>query len=154
MNTYQRQLLDKLITELTDNASPNLHTAQMLAAELKGAMQAQTIEDGQSDPQIDTPTPDADIHPITCDCAKCIPNETTPDADGWVENTGEKPKCVVLEVRMLNRATGEIIERPYHNQFWNIEQTLAITHYKPAWKQPSQSSFPLCQTVNRGRYRH
>lgn len=89
MNTYQRQLLDKLITEL--------------AAELKGAMQAQDA-----------------------------PQKPTPDADGWVENTGEKPKCVVLEIRMLDRATGEIIERPYHNQLWNIEQTLAITHYRPA----------------------
>lgn len=117
MSTYQRQLLDKLITELTDN-DPSLHAAQMLAAELKGAMKAQTELD--------------DMHPITCDCAECVPNEPAPDADGWVENTGEKPKCVVLEVRMLDRATGEIIERPYHNQFWNIEQTLAITHYRPA----------------------
>jgi hypothetical protein len=110
MNTYQRQLLDKLITELAA-LDPSIRIAQMLAAELKGAMHAQIIGDDQSAPQIDTPTL---------------------DADGWVENTGEKPKCVVLEVRMLDRATGEIIERPYCNHLWNIEQTLAITHYKPA----------------------
>ena len=42
MNTYQRQLLRQLIYELTATASPNLNAAQMLAAELKGAMQAQT----------------------------------------------------------------------------------------------------------------
>lgn len=66
MNTYQRQLLHQLINELTATTTPNLHAAQMLAAELKGAMQAQKELD--------------DIHPITCDCAECIPTQpTAPD---------------------------------------------------------------------------
>lgn len=116
MNTYQRQLLDKLITELTDNASPNIHAAQMLAAELKGAMQAQTELD--------------DIHPITCDCAKCVPNETTPDADGWVENTGVMPDCEISAIKYKSGRIEETTEKDWHwtlrNEFYDI------THYKPA----------------------
>ena len=117
MNTYQRQLLDTLITELTANASPNLHTAQMLAAELKGAMQAQTELD--------------DIHPITCDCAKCVPLQPTPDADGWVENTGADPNCEFAAVKFVDGSviTKDVAPYPMHkkNFLWS-----AVTHYKPA----------------------
>jgi len=132
MNTYQRQLLDKLITELTDNPDPSLHAAQMLAAELKGAMKAQTIEDGQSDPQIDTPTPDADMHPITCDCAECVPNEPAPDADGWVENTGIMPEC---EISAIKYKSGRIEETTEKERHWRLGKAFyknKITHYKPA----------------------
>lgn len=101
MNTYQRQLLDKLITELTANASLNLHAAQMLAAELKGAMQAQ-----------DAPQP-------------------TPDADGWVENTGADPNCEFAAVKFVDGSviTKDVAPYPMHkkNFLWS-----AVTHYKPA----------------------
>lgn len=118
MNTYQRQLLDKLITELTDNASPNLHTAQMLAAELKGAMQAQTELD--------------DIHPITCDCAKCVPLQPTPDADGWVENTGVDPQCMIIGIRITNDKKPCEFNNPMTSTGYFWRKQSGITHYKPA----------------------
>ena len=105
MNAYQHQLLDKLINELTDNASPNLHAAQMLAAELKGAMQAQ----------------DAPTQPIT----------PTLD-DGWVENTGVDPECVILSCKM---ASGHILnEKMYSGSMnWKLGIGLGtIIHYRPA----------------------
>lgn len=116
MNTYQRQLLHKLITELIANASPNLHTAQMLAAELKGAMQAQTELD--------------DIHPITCDCAKCVPLQPTPDADGWVENTGIMPECEISAIKYKSGRIEETTEKEWHWRLGNAFYT--ITHYRPA----------------------
>jgi len=66
MNTHATNLLTQLIDGLYNaKPTPDLHAFQMLAAELKGAMQAQKELD--------------DIHPITCDCAECIPTQTTPD---------------------------------------------------------------------------
>lgn len=100
MNTYQRQLLDKLITELTDNASPNLHAAQMLAAELKGAMQAQDA-----------------------------PQKPTPDADGWVKNSGVYPRIGVAKVKF--RHGGIYQDNPAYR--WAIiGDKTDITHYLPA----------------------
>ena len=104
MNTYQRQLLDKLITELTDNASPNLHTAQMLAAELKGAMQAQDA-----------------------------PQKPTPDADGWVENTGIAPDCIYIEgLRFANYSEKKLSGNDRRPGVWSWHLKNHITHYKPA----------------------
>jgi hypothetical protein len=111
MNTYQRQLLDKLITELTDNASPNLHAAQMLAAELNGAMHAQIIGDDQSAPQIDTPTL---------------------DADGWVENCGVDPKCMITAWRLKDGYELHRL-RDSRELYWRLDSlNSTITHYRPA----------------------
>ena len=103
MNTYQRQLLDKLITKLTDNASPNIHAAQMLAAELKGAMQAQGA-----------------------------PQKPTPDADGWIENCGVDPKCMITAWRLKD---GHALHRLRDSRelCWRLNlMDATITHYKPA----------------------
>lgn len=71
MNTYQRRLINQLITELTATATPSLYAAQILAAELKGAMQAQDA-----------------------------PQKPTPDADGWVAHTsGKRPYGEIAEVK-------------------------------------------------------
>lgn len=110
MNSYQRQLIDKLITELTDNASPNLHAAQMLAAELKGAMQSTCDH--------------CDAPPFT------QPDYPTPDADGWVENKGVDPKCKISAVKVsgkihkYNSVDSAVFawEKEYSN----------MSHYKPA----------------------
>lgn len=111
MNTYQRRLINQLITELTANASPNLYAAQMLAAELKGAMQAQVIEHGQSDPlptKIVTPTP---------------------DADGWIESSGVYPRIGVAKVKF--RHGGIFQDNPAYR--WKIIGDKSdITHYRPA----------------------
>jgi len=107
MNTYQRQLLHQLINELTATTTPNLHAAQMLAAELKGAMQAQDA-----------------------------PQKPTPDADGWVENTGVVPE---VNISSLKFRDGYICDEPSPktNYRWNFARThqepsVDITHYKPA----------------------
>ena len=102
MNTYQRQLLDKLITELTANASPNLHAAQMIAAELKGAMQAQDA-----------------------------PQKPTPDADGWVENKGVDPECMIWGVKFHDNE-GSKYESPSLSTGFHWGKEGGITHYKPA----------------------
>lgn len=116
MNTYQRQLLDKLITELTAITSPNLHIAQMLAAELKGAMQAS--------PEFTLDT--LKIEGLTeADCA-----EPTPDADGWVENTGVMPECEISAIKYKSGRIEETTEKDWH---WTLEDKFYdITHYKPA----------------------
>ena len=105
MNAYQRQLLDKLINELTDKPSPSLHTAQMLAAELKGAMQAQ----------------DAPTQPIT----------PTPDADGWVENTGTMPECEISAIRFYHGGIEYVTDKKWS---WDLTRNglFTISHYLPA----------------------
>jgi hypothetical protein len=106
MNTYQRQLLDKLISELTDNASSNLHAAQMLASELKGAMQAQDA-----------------------------PQKPTPDADGWVENSGVDPNCMIAAYKVANGSVC-CLSRPFKSFLypWSLADIhdYTITHYRPA----------------------
>ena len=60
MNTHATNLLTQLIDGLYNaKPTPDLHAFQMLAAELKGAMQADK------------------------------PSEPTPDADGWVESNAQ-----------------------------------------------------------------
>lgn len=129
MNTHATNLLHALIEGLYNaKPTPELHTFQMLAAELKGAMQAQAIDHGQSDPlptQIVTPTP---------------------DADGWVENTGVMPEC---EIASLRFATGEEAKlsgddrqpslwrwrrdkEPQNAPTWTWGAEDHITHYRPA----------------------
>ena len=109
MNTYQRQLLDKLISELTATASPSLHAAQMLAAELKGAMQAQDA-----------------------------PRKPTPDADGWVENTGVMPECEIASLKFRDGSIYVVVDEKSmdKNDFrWTFSSYVPhrdITHYRPA----------------------
>jgi len=119
MNTHATNLLTQLIDGLM-NAKPTaeLHAHQMLAAELKGAMQAQA--------EID------DYHPITCDCAECVPSndKPTPDADGWTENTGVMPECEISAIKYKSGRIEETTEKDCH---WTLEDRLySITHYRPA----------------------
>jgi len=103
MNTYQRQLLDKLITELTDKPSPNLHAAQMLAAELKGAMQAQDA-----------------------------PQKPTTDADGWVKNRGVDPNCMIAAWRFIDgHELHHLMDSRELSWRLNLIDS-DITHYRPA----------------------
>lgn len=108
MNTYQRQLLDKLISELTDKQSPFVHVCQMLAAELKGALGITPMM------TLDTET------------GKVTP---TTDDDGWVAHTsGKRPYGQIAEVKFRR---GNIdIDSPYYN--WVIKGLDSdITHYRP-----------------------
>lgn len=101
MNTYQRQLLDKLMDGLL-NATPTTetHPLMMLAAELKGAMQAQDA-----------------------------PQKPTPDADGWVKNSGVYPRIGVAKVKF--RHGGIYQDNPAYR--WAIiGDKTDITHYLPA----------------------
>lgn len=110
MNTHATNLLHALIEGLMNaTPTPELHAHQMLAAELKGAMRAKAIEDGQSDPQIDKPTP---------------------DADGWVENSGVDPNCMIVG---LKTASGH--DRKYAIPLSSASyewESKKITHYLPA----------------------
>jgi len=103
MNTYQRQLLDKLIDDFTKIDPLNIdavHKCQMLAAELKGAMQAQDA-----------------------------PQKPTPDADGWVKNSGVYPRIGVAKVKF--RHGGIYQDNPAYR--WAIiGDKTDITHYLPA----------------------
>ena len=109
MNTHATNLLHALIEGLM-NATPTteMHAAQMLAAELKGAMQAQIIGDDQSALQIDTPTL---------------------DTDGWVKNSGVYPRIEIAKVKF--RHGGIFQDNPAYR--WAIIGDKSdITHYKPA----------------------
>jgi len=101
MNTYQRQLLDNLINELT-TLDPSIRIAQMLAAELKGAMQAQDA-----------------------------PQKPTPDADGWVENTGVMPECEISAIRFCHGGIEYVSDKKWS---WDLTRNgiFTITHYRPA----------------------
>ena len=113
MNAYQRQLLDKLMDGLL-NATPTTetHPLMMLAAELKGAMQAQYA-----------------------------PQKPTPDADGWVENTGSMPECEITavklrcgEIRNMNnkRAISWYFAEDGKQRLLQHDEDYDITHYRPA----------------------
>lgn len=110
MTAYQKTLLDQLLADLLNEPthSPLLAKFQMLAAQLKGAMEQSESEHGQ-------PT-------------EAVP---TPDADGWVENTGAMPECKISKVRFRD---GNEDDYPDPNGYdWSIANVKRdITHYRPA----------------------
>lgn len=108
MNTYQRQLLHQLINELTATATPSLYAAQILAAELKGALGIT--------PMMTLDTETGEVTP-------------TPDDARWVAHTsGKRPCGQIAEVKFRR---GNIdIDSPYYD--WVIKGLDSdITHYRP-----------------------
>jgi hypothetical protein len=74
------------------------------------------------------------------ECAKFAPLEaafitqSTPDADGWIENTGVMPECDISAIRLHD---GEVINVANDKAWsWGMKspnpEVFDITHYKPA----------------------
>jgi len=113
MNTHATNLLTQLIDGLYNaKPTPDLHAFQMLAAELKGAMQADTPPFYQPE-YVDKPS------------------EPTPDADGWVENTGVMPEC---NIKAIKYRDGDVVATTSKlgARWLVINSEGDITHYKPA----------------------
>jgi len=121
MNTHT-ELLNKLIQAIYDTP-PCYETYRLavLAAEIKGEMQAICEHcDTQSFTQSD-----------------CI--TTSPDSDGWVENTGVMPECKVKTVKLR---CGEIRTITSNKEIdWHFAEknnpmdhhaAYDVTYYKPA----------------------
>lgn len=113
MNTHAENLLHALIDGLM-NATPTTetHPLMMLAAELKGAMQA------------------------TCDHCETPPftqpDYPTPDADGWVENTGVMPECEIKALRFYDGVAIDTCDKLWSWDLMGNDTKFHITHYKPA----------------------
>jgi hypothetical protein len=90
------------------------HDLQMLAAEIKGQMMAQL-------PPMMT---------LDTETGKVTP---TPDEDGWIENTGLNPQCLIIGIKVKDgRFTQEVRYAVPQNSFdLNFSESY-ITHYKPA----------------------
>jgi hypothetical protein len=90
------------------------HDLQMLAAEIKGQMMAQL-------PPIMT---------LDTETGKLTP---TLDADGWIENTGVNPQCLIIGIKVKDgRFTQEVrYSVPQNSLDLNFSESY-ITHYKPA----------------------
>jgi hypothetical protein len=118
------QLIDAVYA-LPFSTFKEAHDLQMLAAEIKGQMMVQL-------PPMMT---------LDTETGKVTP---TPDADGWVENTGVMPECDISAIRWY---CGEVINVA-NDKHWAWEMKLPehwawglklpspekfhITHYKPA----------------------
>jgi len=107
--TTHTELLNQLIAAVyalpLGANSKEIHDLQMLAAEIKGRMQSDTQ-----------------------------PSEPTPDADGWVVNTGDRPSRVYLDAIM--HKDGKITHLSGQDRLpilwiWDTENT-TIAKYKPA----------------------
>jgi hypothetical protein len=108
------QLIDAVYA-LPFSTFKEAHDLQMLAAEIKGQMMA---------------------HPLfTMDTLKIdgLTDEECgiPDADGWIENTGEMPECEIKAIRFANGKERDVLNAA--SWIWkNHTGEYSITHYKPA----------------------
>jgi hypothetical protein len=101
--------------EIIQQNSKVIYDLQMLAAEIKGQMMAQL-------PPMMT---------LDTETGKVTP---TPDADGWVENTGVMPECDISAIRLYD---GEVVKVANDKHWaWGMKspnpEEFDITHYKPA----------------------
>lgn len=110
MKTHKELLTELIEAVYALHISPTIkevHDMQMKAAEIRGQMMA----------------------------TKPLQNETPStqlDADGWVENTGVDPECMVAlwKTRDGYKSSGKASESKFLN--WGECKGNTITHYKPA----------------------
>jgi len=168
MNTHATNLLKQLIDGLYNaKPTPELHAHQMLAAELKGAMQAllpntselvkkliygdievvslETLGDDcpshedfqKMDMEQQTRLAAAATVKDFIDKIPAIKTtpQPTPDAGGWVENTGVMPDGDIESVKYRNGSVFNNTNKHLHR--WNFANSselpeVDITHYRPA----------------------
>jgi len=137
------ELLNQLINAvyaLPFSTFKEAHDLQMLAAEIKGQMMNCGTCDGSQSIDSGGVTPWG--KGINIACPEClsrsrkaeIAQKPTPDADGWVENTGVMPECDIVAIRFHD---GEIAKVKNDKMWaWHMKspdpEKLDITHYKPA----------------------
>ncbi len=64
--------------------------------------------------------------------AQDAPQKPTPDADGWVENNGVDPECMIAEWRLMEGYELHHL-RDSRELCWRLDLLNAtITHYRPA----------------------
>ena len=108
MKTHTELLTELIEAVYASELTLATHPLKMITAEIKGQMMATCDH--------------CDSKPFT------QPNYSTPDADGWVENTGVIPDCEYLIIRFADKSETKF---PVVSCGYNWENPY-ITHYKPA----------------------